>query len=192
MILYRSPLPSLSANKGVNQQVMRFTPFVTPKKFLGISCMIYCGTMSGILFLRIIQSYQNKTIINYYTIALGRNKTSHQRVGFSWSSTSLNATAGRQKRVIQATQCVSTSSTSSSVKGFAGKQRLMSLFQPQQQSRPYSCHPVGRSVKRTQRIPQGQVRRETRRIRRRPLRAPHRRLRRIRHPLHQLREIPRP
>ena len=53
-------------------------------------------------------------------------------------------------------------------------------------------HPVGRSVKRTQRIPQGQVRRETRRIRRRHLRAPHRRLRRIRHPLHQLREIPRP
>ena len=24
--------PSLSANKGVNQQVMRFTPFITPKK----------------------------------------------------------------------------------------------------------------------------------------------------------------
>ena len=23
--------PSLSANKGVNQQVMRFTPFITPK-----------------------------------------------------------------------------------------------------------------------------------------------------------------
>ena len=49
--------PSLSANKGVNQQVIRFTPFITPKKFLGISCMVYCGTMSGILFLRIIQSY---------------------------------------------------------------------------------------------------------------------------------------
>ena len=49
--------PSLSANKGVNQQVMRFTPFITPEKFLGISCMVYCGTMSGILFLRIIQSY---------------------------------------------------------------------------------------------------------------------------------------
>ena len=31
MILYRSPLPSLSANKGVNQQIMRFTPFITPK-----------------------------------------------------------------------------------------------------------------------------------------------------------------
>ena len=29
--------PSLSANKGVNQQIMRFTPFVVPKKFLGIS-----------------------------------------------------------------------------------------------------------------------------------------------------------
>ena len=29
--------PSLSANKGVNQQVMRFTPFIIPKKFLGIS-----------------------------------------------------------------------------------------------------------------------------------------------------------
>ena len=28
--------PSLSANKGVNQQVMRFTPFITPEKFLGI------------------------------------------------------------------------------------------------------------------------------------------------------------
>ena len=49
--------PSLSANKGVNQQVMRFTPFIAPKKFLGISCMVYCGTMSKILFLRIIQSY---------------------------------------------------------------------------------------------------------------------------------------
>ena len=49
--------PSLSANKGVNQQVMRFTPFITPKKFLGISCMVYCSTMSEILFLRIIQSY---------------------------------------------------------------------------------------------------------------------------------------
>ena len=48
---------SLSANKGVNQQVMRFTPFIAPKKFLGISCMVYCGTMSKILFLRIIQSY---------------------------------------------------------------------------------------------------------------------------------------
>ena len=87
--------PSLSANKGVNQQVMRFTPFITPKKFLGISCMVYCGTMSGILFLRIIQSYQNKTVINYYTIALVRNKTSHQRAGFSCPSTSLNITAGR-------------------------------------------------------------------------------------------------
>ena len=49
--------PSLSANKGVNQQVMRFIPFITPQKFLGISCMVYSGTMSGILFLRIIQSY---------------------------------------------------------------------------------------------------------------------------------------
>ena len=29
--------PSLSANKGVNQQVMRFAPFIMPKKFLGIS-----------------------------------------------------------------------------------------------------------------------------------------------------------
>ena len=47
----------LSVNKGVNQQVMRFTPFIVPKKFLGIFCMVYCGTMSGILFLRIIQSY---------------------------------------------------------------------------------------------------------------------------------------
>ena len=26
--------PSLSANKGVNQQVMRFTPFSTPKKII--------------------------------------------------------------------------------------------------------------------------------------------------------------
>lgn len=48
---------SLSANKGVNQWIMWFTPFITPKKFLGISCMVYCGTMSKILFLRIIQSY---------------------------------------------------------------------------------------------------------------------------------------
>ena len=29
--------PSLSANKGVNQQVVRFAPFIMPKKFLGIS-----------------------------------------------------------------------------------------------------------------------------------------------------------
>ena len=49
--------PSLSANKGVNQQVMRFTPFFTPEKILGISCMVYCGTMSGILLLSIFQSY---------------------------------------------------------------------------------------------------------------------------------------
>ena len=34
MILYRSPLPSLSANKGVNQQVMRFTPFIIPNNLL--------------------------------------------------------------------------------------------------------------------------------------------------------------
>lgn len=66
------------------------------------------------------------------------------------------------------------------------------ILQPLQQPRPYPCHPVGRSVNRTQRIPQGQVWRETRRIRRISFRAPHRRLRRIRHPLHQLREIPRP
>ena len=33
MILYRSPLPSLSANKGVNQRVMRFAPFITPKNY---------------------------------------------------------------------------------------------------------------------------------------------------------------
>ena len=26
--------PSLSANKGVNQRVMRFTPFITPQKSL--------------------------------------------------------------------------------------------------------------------------------------------------------------
>lgn len=31
MILFYSLYPSLSANKGVNQQVMRFTPFITPK-----------------------------------------------------------------------------------------------------------------------------------------------------------------
>ena len=28
--------PSLSANKGVNQQVMRFTPFITPKNLQAI------------------------------------------------------------------------------------------------------------------------------------------------------------
>lgn len=33
-----------------------YTLYYTPK-LLGISCMVYCGTMSGILFLRIIQSY---------------------------------------------------------------------------------------------------------------------------------------
>ena len=31
MILYRSPLSSLSADKGVNQRVIWFTPFITPK-----------------------------------------------------------------------------------------------------------------------------------------------------------------
>ena len=35
MILYRCPLPSLSADKGVNQQFMRFTPFIIPKKSNG-------------------------------------------------------------------------------------------------------------------------------------------------------------
>ena len=34
MILYRCPLPSLSANKGVNQQIMRFTPFIKQKNFI--------------------------------------------------------------------------------------------------------------------------------------------------------------
>ncbi|WP_448907989.1 hypothetical protein [Hoylesella shahii] len=28
----KGSIPSLSANKGVNQQVMRFTPFITPQK----------------------------------------------------------------------------------------------------------------------------------------------------------------
>ncbi len=55
--------------------------------------------------------------------------------------------------------------------------------------KPYPCHPVDRSEPRTQRLPQGQVWREARRIGRRSPRTPHRR---IRHPLHQLREIPRP
>lgn len=48
--------PSLSANKGVNQQVMRFTPFITPKNQT-VKKKVYYGTMSGILFLRFIQSY---------------------------------------------------------------------------------------------------------------------------------------
>lgn len=63
------------------------------------------------------------------------------------------------------------------------------ILQPIQQTRPYPCHPVGWSVKRTQRLPQGQVRREGRRIGRRPPRTPHRR---FRHPLHRLRKVPRP
>ena len=75
--------------------------------------------------------------------------------------------------------------------GFAGKQRLMYVFQPLQQPRPYPCHPVGRRQPRAQWLPYGQVGRETRRIRRRSLRAPHRRLQRIQHSLHRLREIPR-
>ena len=32
--------PSLSANKGVNQQVMRFTPFITPRKSK-IECFLF-------------------------------------------------------------------------------------------------------------------------------------------------------
>ena len=32
MMLYDSLYPSLSASKGVNQQVMWFTPFITPQK----------------------------------------------------------------------------------------------------------------------------------------------------------------
>ena len=40
MILYRCPLPSLSANKGVNQQVMRFTPFSTPEIFVTLENFI--------------------------------------------------------------------------------------------------------------------------------------------------------
>ena len=32
--------PSLSANKGVNQQVMRFTPFITPTKSK-IECFLF-------------------------------------------------------------------------------------------------------------------------------------------------------
>ena len=47
---------SLSANKGVNQLVMRFTPFITPENQT-VKKKVYYGTMSGILFLRIIQNY---------------------------------------------------------------------------------------------------------------------------------------
>lgn len=36
MILFYSLHPSLSANKGVNQQLMRFTPFITPKNLQAI------------------------------------------------------------------------------------------------------------------------------------------------------------
>ena len=38
--------PPLSANKGVNQQVMRFTPFITPKIFIALknlSYFFYCN-----------------------------------------------------------------------------------------------------------------------------------------------------
>ena len=41
--------PSLSANKGVNQQVMRFTPFITPKKFLCISCMVFSVSRKNLI-----------------------------------------------------------------------------------------------------------------------------------------------
>lgn len=34
MILFYSLYPSLSANKGVNQQVMRFAPFYTPENLI--------------------------------------------------------------------------------------------------------------------------------------------------------------
>jgi len=40
MILYRSPLPSLSASKSVNQQVMQFTPFVIPEIFVTLEKLI--------------------------------------------------------------------------------------------------------------------------------------------------------
>ena len=46
----------LSANKGVNQQVTWFTPFITPKNQT-VKKKVYYGTLSGILFLRIIQNY---------------------------------------------------------------------------------------------------------------------------------------
>ena len=46
MILYRCPLPSLSANKGVNQQIMRLTPFIKQKKLHCLRKLItffYCN-----------------------------------------------------------------------------------------------------------------------------------------------------
>ena len=64
------------------------------------------------------------------------------------------------------------------------------VLQPLQQPRPYPCHPFGRRQPRSQRLPQGQVRREARRIRGRPPRTPHRRIRRLRHPLYRLQELP--
>ena len=39
--------PSLSANKGVNQQLMRFAPFITPKKFLGILVWFIAARCQG-------------------------------------------------------------------------------------------------------------------------------------------------
>ena len=46
--------------------------------------------------------------LEYHTIALGRNKASHQRVGFSWSSTSLNATVSRWRPSTLATRYATT------------------------------------------------------------------------------------
>ena len=67
--------PSLSANKGVNQQLMRFAPFITPK-----------------------------------------NQNLPPTSGFSWSSTSLNATADRWRPPTLTTRCATTRCICSSTK----------------------------------------------------------------------------
>ena len=59
MILYRCPLPSLSANKGVNQQVIRFTPFITPKNFGETIFTDYIESLKGFLFKIVDYRFQN-------------------------------------------------------------------------------------------------------------------------------------
>ena len=58
--------PSLSANKGVNQQVVRFTPFITPKiieqpkvtpKAMNLGCNFCIGEF--IRFYNYVRSHQN-------------------------------------------------------------------------------------------------------------------------------------
>ena len=64
------------------------------------------------------------------------------------------------------------------------------VLQPAEQRRPHPRHPVGRRGAWPQRLPQEQVKGERPGVRGGPARAPHRWHRRLRYPLHRLREVP--